>query len=225
MRRALPCLVLVTVTLAAACGGGQPAPEPPVSAVPPGDAASCGDYEAHPATWQYCVYDHIRTVETAERAGELCARTGMWEAACRETWVVDRLPASYGVATDTLLGVCGEHEDCTFQVLDSRPLDDVLEQVRQCQRHAPSFAFDCKGHALERWYDSAPDGDEIALVIAADTGLPERVGYFVGLSEACRGVGSCAMLTAGRPECLAVVEDIRSRKIHCPGPGGGGTRP
>jgi len=217
--------VVAIVALAPGCRSAEPPREEPGALHAADGVEACDAYGAHEASWQYCIYERIRTVERADRAEDLCSRAGSWEGACLEAWVAARLAASGDADTDVLLGLCGEHQDCAFQVLDNRPADDVLVQVQRCQEHAPTFVHDCVGHALDLWLEAGPDEAELARVIAADTGLPDHLAYVVGLSEACRGVGSCEMLTQGHDRCRRALSDIRTKRIYCPVAGTGGTAP
>lgn len=127
-----------------------------------------------------------------------------------------RTDRSSGFGTEELLAVCAGNVDCAFELLDFRPSDDVIEQFELCLLHVGKYGDDCAGHALQRWWFGAPDAADVARVADARTPFAEKVGYFVGASIACAGVGACG----SRPDVVRVCEnavDHLTRNPHlCP---------
>ena len=74
---------------------------------------------------------------------------GEWERECRHAGL-RRMNASSG-GYPTLLEVCGENIDCTFELLEPRPSTDVLEQIALC-KYTGDYGRDCTGHAMQRWH-------------------------------------------------------------------------
>ena len=53
------------------------------------------------------------------------------------------------------------------------------------------YIRDCLGHAMQRWWYTAPDADEVARVAAVKSPYPDRIAFYVAASVACSNVGSC----------------------------------
>jgi hypothetical protein len=187
--------------------------EPPPG--PGGGLPQCKIYE-NTEVYGYCVTKSaggFRTVEDVER---LCATAGDWEEECRHAWVAGRMHADSGVSTDVLLEVCGANDDCRFELLDFRPEDDVLIQMDLCRKHAGKHAPDCVGHAMQRWWQAGVDQAEIDRVAAAPTPYPNKVGFWIGVSVGCYGIGACPDDGQTGDFCRSTVENLSRNKNRCP---------
>jgi len=209
----LPCALLLGL---AGCGGGDAGA--PVHAPDPrsGGIERCDRYEGRPALLEYCLFSVSETLTDPGEASELCGRAGGWEASCRQSWVSRHMTGPRAPSVDELLSVCGDFEDCRFQVIDGRPLPALADQVERCREWAPTFDHDCVGHALERAYQGGLDEEALRAMVSLNTGLPQRETYFVAASVGCRGVGSCDLVPGDRVECERQAESFRTGRISCP---------
>ena len=153
---------------------------------------SCAPYAAMSDVYGACVsrtVAHLRTIDAVE---QLCASAGDWEDHCRHVWVAAQDRTACAWTLDELLRACGDNEDCAFQVLDAHAVGDVVSQVAQCERHAPSLAIDCVRHTAQRWaFEVAIDEQEAARVIQALRRYPEQVGTALALADVCKHTVSC----------------------------------
>ncbi len=196
--------------LATACGG-------PAAQADPERALreQCAAYAGVGDAEGYCLQHGIAAIGSAERAAAICATAGTYDGRCRRAWVVPRKLAESGVATADLLLACGSDEDCRFTTLDERHVPDVVEQVRWCRAELPTFAADCAGHALQRWLWATPSVEEVARVAAADLGVPDAQGYFVGGAIFCGNRGACPPSGTAAHACTMAIAAFGQRPWLC----------
>ena len=179
----------------------------------------------------YCLAKLGARLSTAEEVEALCPDAGEWESECRYGWVAGRM-TDHRYTTQALLEACGPSDDCAFELLDARPLDDVLAQAEACTTHAGRHARDCFGHALQRWWMDSPDAEDRARVFAAATANPDRQAYYAAVYAVCEGEGSCEDLhPQARRDCTRYTDDLTRNPGRCPkrrvrklNPGSGGSQ-
>lgn len=193
----------------------QPGPngEPPPD--PNGSLPQCKMYEGS-SVYGYCIYKFAGGFPTVSEVDRLCGLAGEWEAECRHAWVAGRMHADSGVATDALLEVCAGNPDCSFELLDFRPDTDVLIQMDNCRKHTGKYAPDCVGHAMQRWWQAGVDEAEIERIAATPTPFPNKVGFWIGVSVGCYGVGECSGQAQTADFCRSTVENLSRNQNRCP---------
>ncbi len=146
----------------------------------------------------------------------LCPLTGDREPLCRQNWMIGHLAPHLGFSTQELLGICGDAQDCKFELLDQRPSDRVLEQVDLCVDHAGRHTKDCVGHAMERWARTRPDVDEFLRIGAQERPYAPLVGSFLGEVVACQGVGACDVVHGSMKErCDRRLRELTASPERC----------
>lgn len=191
------------------------------AAAPGTDALSkklplCAAYRDIENTWGYCVYKHAGGFPTKEDVELLCPSAGEWEDQCRHAWVAGRMQRGSGFERSDLLDVCGENADCSFELIDFRYEDLLDDQIALCKAHAGRHGEDCVGHAVQRWWMTKPDAAEVARVAALNVGYPRKVGFFIGASVFCAGVGTCEGHPDTQAICETQVELFGKRPETCP---------
>ena len=187
------------------------------SAPPDGSPPGAPCPQADPQVAAYCWMRRGAATEDPEEAAAACARAGALAPDCRGMWVGRQLGSDR--STEVLLRACGppgdrDSADCAFQVLDARPEDDLLAQLRACTRWASPFAEDCAVHALARWRRSRPGAEEVARVAAAGL-FPQRSAEVVAAVIACQGTGDCGDHPALGAACREAIAEIRRRPSIC----------
>jgi len=164
----------------------------------------------------YCIYKFAGGFPSQEEVDRLCPLSGRWEEECRHAWVAGRMNMSSGISTEVLLAACGRNVDCTFELLDFRPDADVLVQLNLCVRYAGRHSVDCGGHAMQRWWQSKPDEEDVIRVAAARTRFPDKVGYYIAANQICREIGSCEGDPDTVRECERFVGYFEENPTKCP---------
>ena len=146
----------------------------------------------------------------------VCTQAGEWELDCRHGWVSGRMNNTEEFPIEELLSACGQNPDCTFELLDFRPADEPLTQLSRCTQYAGKYARDCAGHAIQRWWLTNPDEEEVLRVTSTPTPYPDKVGYWVGVNVQCYSQGTCQ----GDPHfvlnCEKAVENFSRNPDRCP---------
>ena len=173
---------------------------------------ACLDYVTDADTYGYCVYKQAATLADIESVHTYCPQSGSWQEDCQQTWVIEHKEA---YPLETLMNVCGQNADCAFELLDSKPHEDVLMQVELCIRHAGRYRHDCVMHAIQRWYFTWPDAEEVSRVAHKRNPFPEQVGTYIGARVACDGVGTCAGETENKRMCEKYVVEYEDKR-KCP---------
>ena len=86
-----------------------------------GGLPQCAQYQSSAETYGYCIYKFAGGFPSIDEVNCLCPMAGEWERECRHAWVSGRMNSNSGVDTETLLEVCGENIDCTFELWISGP--------------------------------------------------------------------------------------------------------
>lgn len=189
---------------------------PPLEELGEGVPPVCAPYQDEPEVFGYCLYKVAGGLPSVELLDAMCSQAGDWEADCRHAWVAGNMKDPE-VPLETLIEACGGNADCTFELIDMRVSDDVVEQIERCQRWVLPYLDDCVGHAMQRWYLTKPDAEEHARL--ANTVLPgaDRVGHFLGANVACREVGTCEAATSPTTSrCQKAVEHFERNPSSCP---------
>jgi hypothetical protein len=178
--------------------------------------AACRDYGSDSYVFEYCLYTIARDYADLEEVGRFCSQAGEWEADCRHNWVAARMKEGSGLSTDLLVEACSGNDDCTFELLDFRPDPSLELQLDLCFRYAGRFRDDCGGHAVQRWWLTDPDEGELMRVASLETSFPEKVGYYLGVSVACEGLGSCeGAHSSVQDSCQRHVDTVGRRPERC----------
>lgn len=179
--------------------------------------ASCAQYDDLPEVLGVCLAQRIVSLTTVADVNALCPQAGAWESTCRQAWVDEQQRLRRGLRPDELLDACGPDDDCAFQVLDTWPAADVLDQIARCEAHARTFERDCVGHALQRWTAARPSAEEGVRVRAATARHTEQVAAFFGLSAGCGGTLTCPEGTElFARDCRTAEESYRKSPGRCP---------
>lgn len=211
--------IVFTTSQTIGCGG-----EPPPSdngslqELPPldGGLPQCSQYIENPDTYGYCIYKFAGGFPSVTEVDRLCPMSGDWEKECRHAWVSGRMNPNNGFETEDLLKVCDENIDCTFELLDFRPEDDVLAQMALCSKYTGSYGRDCTGHAMQRWWHSKPTEEDSIRVAQTPNQFPDRVGYYLAVNVACGNVGSCDGERRIQEVCEKAADDFRRNPDRCP---------
>jgi len=207
------------------CGEAPPAEQPTFSAdatgemgLPPPDGGipQCELYKEDPDVYGYCIYKFAGGFPNVDEVERLCPMAGEWEKECRHAWVSGRMNATSGMDMDFLLNICDGNPDCTFELIDFRPNPDVLVQMDYCIKHVGPYTRDCLGHAMQRWWYTAPDADEVKRVASAKSPYPDRIAFYVAASVACSGIGTCDGDPTMKNICLKNVENYKKFPNRCP---------
>jgi hypothetical protein len=179
--------------------------------------ASCAQYDDLPEVLGVCLAQRIVSLSTVADVNALCPQAGEWESTCRQAWVDEQQRLRKSFAPDELLAACGPNDDCAFQILDTWPAADVLDQIARCEAHARTYESDCVGHALHRWTMGRPTPEEGLRVRAARAQHAQQLAAFFGMSEACGGTLTCPEGTdlAAR-DCRLAAESYRKYPGRCP---------
>jgi len=177
----------------------------------------CRDYASDSTVFEYCLYSIARSYTDAEEADLQCSLAGEWEADCRHNWVSGRMKSESGFSTEELVEACAGNDDCTFELLDFRPDPNLETQLKLCFKYAGRYRGDCGGHASQRWWLTEPDLAEWQRVASLETPFPEKVGYWLGVSVACEGIGDCSLAqSAAQSPCQRQVDTVGRRSDRCP---------
>ena len=183
----------------------------PASGIP-----HCDNYRAIPETYGYCLYKVAGGLPDIEAVNRVCDLAGDWEEECRHAWVAGKMNAGSAYTMDALLGVCGDNEDCAFELLDFRPAELIDDQLDRCRQYAGRHAADCAGHAMQRWKLAGVDAEEVARVAAMPTHFPRKVGFWLAVSVQCDAVGSCEGNDVVQAACEGQVEALVRKPHSCP---------
>jgi len=151
----------------------------------------CKKYSEVPDAYGYCLYKFSGGFRSIKEIDMFCPQAGDWELECRHAWVSGRMHADSGFSTKILLQACGENPDCAFELVDFRPETDVLKQIDLCAKHVRKHIRDCVGHAMQRWWHTNPNAEEVSRILQQAAPVPDRVAYFAAASSQCSGIGSC----------------------------------
>jgi hypothetical protein len=176
----------------------------------------CAKYANMEEAYGYCLYKFSGGFRSREDVERFCSQGGEWELECRHAWVSGRMQPNSGLSTTELLEACGENPDCTFELLDFRPNDDILVQIDLCSRFVKRHIRDCVGHAMQRWWYTKPDAEEVARVMGKTAPVPDRVSFYTAASVECKGVGSCDGEKYLERLCLKNVRHFEQNPDACP---------
>ena len=183
---------------------------------PDGGIPQCELYKEDPDVYGYCIYKFAGGFPNVDEVERLCPMAGDWEKECRHAWVSGRMNSNSGMDMDYLLKICDGNPDCTFELIDFRPNPDVLIQMDYCIKHVGPYIRDCLGHAMQRWWYTAPSEEEVTRVATAKSPYPDRIAFYVAASVACSGIGSCDGDHAMKNICLKNVENYKKFPNRCP---------
>lgn len=229
--RSLVLYATTIVTPLATIGcGGSPAvqdtpslpPPPPIDGelegLPPPDGGipQCEAYKDQKDIYGYCIYKFAGGFPNVQEVERLCPMAGSWEKECRHAWVSGRMNENSGIEMDFLLNVCGKNPDCTFELIDFRPNPDVVIQMNYCIQYVGPYVRDCVGHAMQRWWYSAPDAEEVARVASISSPFPDRIAFYVAASVACSNIGTCDGDNKMKSICLENVKNYKQYPNRCP---------
>lgn len=192
-----------------------PANDPPPVELPP-QLHACAPYARVPNALGFCIYKSAGNLPSPMDVNRICPLAGDYERECRRSWVASRSDTSYGYATEALISVCAGDPDCAFEMLDKRPVSDVLVQLEYCAGSAGPYSSDCAVHAMERWMKAGPSLVEVQRVEAASTRFPQQVGYGVGMALACYGLGSCQGVGSEYAMCQNTWQKVSMGQLQCP---------
>jgi len=202
--------------IATACGvSNAPPPAPLPVDLPQAVEQACSTYVASGDVFGWCVRGAVAAVPEAGDAVRACAAAGRWEQRCRSAWVEPRLTDA-SIATNVLIGVCGDAADCAFRVLDARPEGAVAAQVGRCRALAARYEVDCVRHAMQRWVASGPDASALQAACAIDFPDIDDAGRWLAWPVACAEVGSCCTEPAPvAGACRRAVAELRADPARC----------
>lgn len=183
---------------------------------PDGGIPQCEPYKDDEDVYGYCIYKFAGGFPNVDEVERLCPMAGTWEKECRHAWVSGRMNANSGMDMDFLLEICDGNPDCTFELIDFRPNPDVLIQMDYCIKHVGPYIRDCLGHAMQRWWYTKPDADEVARVAAVKSPYPDRIAFYVAASVACSDIGSCDGDSTMNSICLKNVANYKKFPNRCP---------
>ena len=181
-----------------------------------GGIPQCAPYENDAKTYGYCLYKFAGGFPSIQEVDRLCPLAGEWEKDCRHAWVSGRMNSSSEYPTDVLLDVCQKNPDCTFELLDFRPDPDVVKQINYCVAHVGPYTRDCIGHAMQRWWYTKPNAEEVARVAKISTPFPDRVAFYIAASVACSNIGTCEGDVRMTKVCEKTAQHYKQYPKRCP---------
>jgi len=208
----------------AACSGAAENQQPDLPPIgqegdlPPlmGGIPQCAEYEKNADVYGFCLYKFAGGFPSIQEVDRLCPMAGEWEKDCRHAWVSGRMNQDSGQSTDSLLEVCQKNPDCTFELLDFRPDEDVVKQINYCIAHVGPYIRDCIGHAMQRWWYTKPNAEEVARVAKTSTPFPDRVAFYIAASVACSNIGTCDGDPRMTKVCEKTVQHYKQSPKRCP---------
>lgn len=217
---------LIVASLTTIGCGEPPLSDPPAPVVdangefnlppPDGGIPQCEAYKESTDVYGYCIYKFAGGFPNVKEVERLCPMAGSWEKECRHAWVSGRMNANSGIEMDFLLNVCDGNPDCTFELIDFRPNPDVVVQMEYCINYVGPYIRDCLGHAMQRWWYTAPSEEEVARVAAVKSPFPDRIAFYVAASVACSGIGTCDGYPKMKSICEKNVENYKKFPNRCP---------
>jgi len=117
---------------------------------------------------------------------------------------------------EDLLEVCDSNADCSFELLDFRPSNEVTVQMDRCNKHAGKHAGDCTRHAMQRWFYTKPTAQDLARVAQFETDHFDKVGYWLAAVVACQGVGECPDDDRAGKFCVSTAATFERVPTGCP---------
>ena len=183
---------------------------------PNGGIPQCAKYEGDSKTYGYCLYKYAGGFPSIQEVDRLCSMAGEWEIECRHAWVSGRMNKGNEYSTEVLLDVCNKNPDCTFELLDFRPDDDVVKQINYCIQHTHPYIRDCIGHAMQRWWYTKPDAEEVARVAQVSTPYPDRVAFYIAASVECSKIGTCDGDARMSKICQKTAQHYKQYPSRCP---------
>ena len=176
----------------------------------------CQDYKELPEVYGFCLSQVAGRGQGKATADEICRTAGTWESECRTSWVASRSGEHSPWDLQVLLDACPRDKgDCRFEVLDSRPHQDVMVQVERCFQNARSYSGDCIAHALDRWVRGRPGLAEIERVAQLNI-APDRVGSYLFAIMSCYGtIDACLGSPKVKEACLNSERDQRRDPVLC----------
>ncbi|MEC7985741.1 MAG: hypothetical protein VX278_11300 [Myxococcota bacterium] len=177
---------------------------------------ACQKYEKGTDAFGFCLYKNSETMMSIPDVQAYCAYAGKWQSQCIYNWVVTKIAPDSGYATEELLQLCGDIKDCAFRVVDLRPQDDVLEQLRLCKSYVRRNVKDCSMHAMVNWWKQQPDAADVARLMQVSSEPLEEYGYYLAVRIHCDGVGTCAGSPVMNQRCEELGKGFASEKLRCP---------
>jgi hypothetical protein len=218
----LRCLISFFFVTVLGCSSSTPPSDQPkpenAQELPPANGAipQCIAYENDPKTFGYCLYKFAGGFPSIQEVDRLCPMAGEWEKDCRHAWVSGRMNSDTGYTTEVLLDVCQKNPDCTFELLDFRPDPDVVKQINYCVEHVGPYTRDCIGHAMQRWWYTKPNAEEVARVAKISTPFPDRVAFYIAASVACSTIGTCDGDVRMTKVCEKTAQHYKQYPKRCP---------
>ena len=121
---------------------------------------ACQEYAQDIKSYSYCVYQLATSFKDVQSVDKYCSQALEWQDACRQAWAVSKVES---IPIPDLIEICGKNDDCSLEVLDKKPHNDVLEQLKLCARYGGKFAPDCAMHATQRWYFEWPEAEILEI--------------------------------------------------------------
>ena len=171
----------------------------------------CDTYAQDIDVYGYCVYQNAHSLPDVESVDKYCSQAERWTEDCRQAWVMSQT----NHPLKKLLQVCGSNAECSLELLDSRRLNDVLQQMKLCIDHTGPFSRDCVMHATQYWYFTWPTAEEIQKVAEHRHYYPDQVGLYIAARVACDGVGSCEGEQEVQIQCERYVRIFQNQN-ECP---------
>ena len=112
--------------------------------------------------------------------------------------------------------MCAGNPDCTFELLDFRPEEDVLKQNAYCEKYVQKYARDCIGHAMQRWWYTKPSAEQMREVMNTPSLHPDKVVFYVAANVACNDIGSCEGLPRLKNVCSKTAKLFEKSPNRCP---------
>ena len=184
---------------------------PPIGGIP-----QCEAYKDDADVYGYCLYKFAGGFPSISEVDRLCPMAGKWEKECRHAWVSGRMQPNSGFDMDTLLAVCDGNPDCTFELIDFRPDSDVVTQIQYCIDYVGPYTRDCIGHAMQRWWYTAPSAEEVSRVASLSTPYPDRLAFYIAASVGCSNIGTCEGDARVQKICEKNVENYQKFPNRCP---------
>lgn len=177
----------------------------------------CDVYRGVPEAYGFCLYKRAGGFPSPEDVERICPLAGDWADECRHSWVAGRMSPDSGYEMEQLLDICGRNADCTFELLDFRPVDEIELQLERCRLYAMRHAPNCTGHAMQRWWmEEQPDAEEVARVASLPSAYPRKVAFWIAVSAQCYDVGSCEGDAGVQAACEAQSSSFERKPENCP---------
>ena len=116
---------------------------------------------------------------------------------------------------EQLLDGCDGFSDCSFEGIDARASTDTHTQLERCAKYVTADFQDCVLHAMQRWYATEPNAEQVKEILDAFPQLPDQAAEYVANVVYCRKIGSCEGTLRSHKNCRRQIKRLRKNPAQC----------